>query len=130
MAIDWSVFNKEQAKKSEYKKEEIEADKRRQVQQHKDVQAGMEANRAEIRRLDKEFERKKILLAEKRAKAKAEKEAPISKPIPKSRKASTKKAIKEAGEKYVHAVEVEAPLKRKRGRPRKDAPKRKLTTLF
>jgi len=52
------------------------------------------------------------------------KELHKKKQLPKSRKASTKKAIKEAGEKYVHAVEV--PLKRKRGRPRKDAPKREL----
>ena len=55
-----------------------------------------------------------------------EKEAPKSKPVPKSRKPASKKAIKEAQDKYIHAVEVEVPLKRKRGRPRKDAPKREL----
>ena len=62
----------------------------------------------------------------KRLQKEALKNKPISKPVPKSRKPASKKAIKEAQDKYVHAVEVEVPLKRKRGRPRKDAPKREL----
>ena len=78
---------------------------------HNKSQIKLQKQKKEIDELFKELNAKKALK---------------KKPLPKSRKPSSKKAIKEAQKKYVHAVEVEVPLKRKRGRPRKDAPKREL----